>query len=699
MSGRGFILIPVLLTLTVIGVIAFLLNREGGMNANIAGGEGRLDQARYVAEAGLRHTQWLMSQNTSCTGYTDLQATTFADGSYSTTVNPKSGSPVTIAASATLSDGSAYTLTRSDVPVQGAQTNTITLQPDGVDGKDAYIDITGSGKNYGTGNVLRLRTNYDLPLIEFDLSPIPSGSRVTMAELRLYQSSNGGGAGNVTAYRLNRGWVEGTQNGGGAADGVTWTTIDAVQPWVTPGGDYDPTPAASTSDITGAGWKTFDLTNLVMEWLSGITPNYGVLLNASAGVGNIQYDSSDANTAATRPKLVVTYACECGVTNCSTSGPMAAVHWKLDEGMGIVASDSVGNNHGTLTNGPTWTLGKLGAATRFDGVDDSVPVPHSADLSLTEGITLMAWINSNNLSNFHTVIIKGNSINGGNYRFGTDGRKLNFSFQDGAIRQFKTSDLKLKTATWYHIAATFDNANDTVRIYRNGTPVGSWSTTRQPTTNTQILNIGGNQSGEYWNGVLDDVRIYNRALSAAEIAAVATKSDQTLTLNAVADTLLDQEKPTTNYGGTSRLKIGTTPAGLIYRSMYRFDVSSLPANATVTAADLSLSITGTEGSGAMDVNAHRVTNNWVESTATWNNTGGGVFDPIAVATLNVPISTGRREWLLPPALIHEWLDGISPNYGFLMQYTGTTNGLQVQPATREDSSSNRPKLIINYTTP
>jgi hydrogenase maturation factor HypE len=69
---------------------------------------------------------------------------------------------------------------------------------------------------------------------------------------------------------------------------------------------------------------------------------------------------------------------------------------------------------------------------------------------------------------------------------------------------------------WTHLAATYDGAN--LRIFVNGVQVGALAQTGNMLVSARTLRIGGNSVwGEYFNGVIDDVRVYNRALSAAEI--------------------------------------------------------------------------------------------------------------------------------------------------------------------------------------
>ena len=68
-------------------------------------------------------------------------------------------------------------------------------------------------------------------------------------------------------------------------------------------------------------------------------------------------------------------------------------YWKFDEGSGPTAFDSADANDGTLINGPVWTSGQVGGALSFDGLDDYVEVPTSANLDITDAITLEAWVN------------------------------------------------------------------------------------------------------------------------------------------------------------------------------------------------------------------------------------------------------------------------------------------------------------------
>ncbi|MCI0334617.1 MAG: LamG domain-containing protein [Planctomycetes bacterium] len=192
-------------------------------------------------------------------------------------------------------------------------------------------------------------------------------------------------------------------------------------------------------------------------------------------------------------------------------------HWKLDEASGLTAADSspAGNN-GTLIGG-TWTSGRIDGGLQLNGTSNYVNVPHAPSLSLTSQITVAAWVNAGALNDWQTVIQKGTSGGIGNYYFGTYYDEVDFSLYDGGWFDFITTGVNLQTGTWYHLAATFDNATDEVHLYVDGVEVLSTTTTASPQANSQNLTVGTYETSLYWNGTLDDVRIYGRVLCPSEI--------------------------------------------------------------------------------------------------------------------------------------------------------------------------------------
>src|SRR3989344_2722575 len=216
-------------------------------------------------------------------------------------------------------------------------------------------------------------------------------------------------------------------------------------------------------------------------------------------------------------------------------------NWRLDENTGTAAADVSGNNNnGTLLpvspNGPTWTTGKLGSALNFDGVDDIVNIPASAAYDNMGEITVSAWIKPNGYgeSNRGRIVDKAKAVTS------TNGRTFFVSNTTANIIQFiidGSTDLNLRSSAgaiqfgvWTHVAVTW-NGNATCSgnaiIYINGVAdtVCTANLVSRTADQAEILKIGNAKSiDRTFNGIIDEVRIYNRSLSATEIAELYNAS-------------------------------------------------------------------------------------------------------------------------------------------------------------------------------
>ena len=207
-----------------------------------------------------------------------------------------------------------------------------------------------------------------------------------------------------------------------------------------------------------------------------------------------------------------------GVT-VSNSGPGGLVAaYGFNAGTGSTITDSSGNaNTGTLTGGSWSTAGKFGRAVSFNGTSAWVTVAGSSSLNLTTGMTLEAWVNPASATGWRSVLMKERS---GGMSYGLYG--FDNSAKPPAVYGRVSSDVgaagtaALPLNTWSHLAGSYDGT--TLRMYVNGTLVGSKALSGSLVTSTGALRIGGNSVwGEYFSGLVDEVRVYNRALSAAEI--------------------------------------------------------------------------------------------------------------------------------------------------------------------------------------
>jgi Concanavalin A-like lectin/glucanases superfamily len=190
--------------------------------------------------------------------------------------------------------------------------------------------------------------------------------------------------------------------------------------------------------------------------------------------------------------------------------------WSFDEASGTNAADASGSGNAGTVSGATRVAGKYGGALSFDGVNDWVTVNDSNSLDINR-MTLEAWVRPSGVSDWRTVLLKEQpgQLVYALYGSTDNGRPSGHVFTTGDVALRGPSVLAANT--WSHLAFTWDGAN--TRMYVNGTQVASAALTGNAVTSTGALRIGGNSVwNEWFSGQIDDVRIYNRALTATEIA-------------------------------------------------------------------------------------------------------------------------------------------------------------------------------------
>jgi chitodextrinase len=296
----------------------------------------------------------------------------------------------------------------------------------------------------------------------------------------------------------------------------------------------------------------------------------------------------------------------------ASTGPVAA--YNFDAGSGTTLADLSGNASNGTISGASWTTaGHSGAALSFDGNSDSVTVPDASNLDLSSAMTLEAWVYPTVLgSSWRTILTKDQS---GGAVYGL------FANSDtatpAALTALPAQDVvrgpnRLAKFAWTHLAATYDGA--TLRLYVNGVQSASVPGTGAMTSSTQPLRIGGNSLSQWFRGRIDDVRIYNRALSASEITndmrtAVAADTQAPSTPNGLAASSPTMSSVSLSWGASSDnvgiagytlyrngAAIGSTTAttyqagGLACGTGYTFSVDAFDAagnrsgRATVTAS-------------------------------------------------------------------------------------------------------------------
>jgi subtilase family serine protease len=394
----------------------------------------------------------------------------------------------------------------------GNGTWTTTLQPDGTDGIDTYVQSFAAGatdtSNTNFGSSTQMRFNYYASynselLLKFDLSSLPIAS-LNSATLSVRTKSTDAGV--SMTYRVGKitsNWNEST---------ATWNNRPSRT------GNY------ASANVPINAWANWSVTTLVNEWLAGTT-NYGFDIYRASSTGaasgsqwyRMGYSSDYTATPSYRPKLVLTYVPYSGITDVSANSNDGVV-------MG-----------GVSLNGS----GQFNSAISFDGTSGVVSVAENG-IALASPLTLEAWINPTDNTTTHVIIGKEDS-----YLMAVSGGTLQYSIMTNGSWAWVDTGLSVPTGSWSHVAITYNGT--TVTGYVNG--VGSAAAdpdggaVAQNSNPVCLGNRGTSCDGtNYFNGLIDEVALYNVALSSTEISDRYTSATEGAAWNhayylgAIADT-------------------------------------------------------------------------------------------------------------------------------------------------------------------
>lgn len=308
----------------------------------------------------------------------------------------------------------------------------------------------------------------------------------------------------------------------GASGSATKTATN----FITVANQTVPPPTANFSATTLSGNSPLSVgftdtsTGTITSWLWGFgdgstsTAKNPTHTYSSAGTYSVSLKVTGSNGSNTKTMagLIIVLP----PTTSSVKGLVAAYGFEETSGL-IVADASDKGNLGAIKEAIRVTTGRYGKALKFDGINDWVTMKNSASLALSTGMTIEAWVKpTRTMSGWTTVVMKEQA--------GQQAYTLtaNSSLNKPAVipwiggEKILTGGPKLIPGEWHHLAGTYDGQNQ--RLYVDGTLVATKAQSGAIKTSTGALRIGGNSIwGEFFQGYIDEVRIYNRALTSTEI--------------------------------------------------------------------------------------------------------------------------------------------------------------------------------------
>ncbi len=200
--------------------------------------------------------------------------------------------------------------------------------------------------------------------------------------------------------------------------------------------------------------------------------------------------------------------------------------WKMENENSAAAVDSSGwDHHGMLVAGPQWVEGYAGDALRFDGFDDYVNCGQDSAFAFSGSVTITAWVKSGTVGNDGKIASNQNNSTGG-YKLGVYQNKAEFEIRPAAntpaiLNRSVAGGTTIQAGVWYHVAGVY-SMGQYIRTYINGVLDRELATTDVVGVSNGAFMIGRESyaNSYFWLGLIDDVRIYNRALSETEIAEV-----------------------------------------------------------------------------------------------------------------------------------------------------------------------------------
>lgn len=382
------------------------------------------------------------------------------------------------------------------------------------DGTDDSVSVNASPNlNVGTGNGLTVETWIRPNSISSAQILVEWGDNAQIgAHLALASVVGGPSPGNISANLVDTGGANHFFNS--APNLVTANAYTHV--------------AVTYDKTTGIGKLYVNGVIVANQNLGVFTPRTNTDLNlAKRPQGNLFHYGGGIDETAIYSRALTDAEIE-SIANAGLAGkykaqstvPNNLTAWYAGDGN---PNDLQGGNNATLENGATFGNGKVGQGFQFDGADDQITIPHNANQNGGTNLTIEGWIYSTNLAHGGTILQKRTVGNIGGYVFeptqisGAGAPNgLQFVVMIGGVYQTLNPANILTGNVWQHVAATYDGAF--MKIYVNGVEVGRKAQTGAIDAVTAPVVIGRNVfNGSGFSGGIDEISLFNRALTANEI--------------------------------------------------------------------------------------------------------------------------------------------------------------------------------------
>jgi PKD repeat protein len=388
----------------------------------------------------------------------------------------------------------------SNVDAQSQTSATVTGLTDGARYYFAVKAYNGTTTSSFSGEVNAV-VPAAAPVASFTASP-------TTGTAPLVVTLNDTSSGSITSRSWNLG------------DGTTSTTKTVSKTYSNPG------TYAVTLTVTGSGGSTTANRSISVAapttTSSGGTTSGGTTSEGTTSGGTTSGGTTSGGTTSGGTTSGGTTTTTTTTSAAHTRGLVAAFGFEEPSGSGAIDASGMRNN-GTISGAARVATTFFGRALKFDGNNDWVTIADNVSLDLSKGMTMAAWVFPTTTTGVRDILIKeGSGVDIYNlYARNWRGRPESNVFVGGANRVAEGTALPANV--WTHVAGTYDGT--TLRLFINGVQTTSSTFSGAIATSSGPLRIGGNSVwGEFFQGYIDEVRVYNRALTQAEIALDSKKA-------------------------------------------------------------------------------------------------------------------------------------------------------------------------------